>query len=340
MKILTVQPGFDFAVSDVHNGWVRALRRLGCTVVDFNLSDRITFYASAHVERNGRMEHAMDVEAAARLAAKGLEAAVYEVWPDIIFITSGFFIPPAMYELFRLRGHRVVINQLEEPYEANREMARAALVDVCLINDPTFLESFRAVNSRTYYMPAAFDPSIHAPGPPIEDLASDFCFVGTGFPSRIEFLEQVDWSGLDVALAGNWQATGESSPLRKFVAHDLEHCCDNEETVRLYRSTKVSANLYRKETEDGFPVNGWSMGPREVELAATGTFFLRSPRPESDEVLPMLPTFNGPGDFGEQLRWWIAHEDERAEVAASARSAIEQRTFTNNARALMRLLAD
>lgn len=340
MRILTVQPGFDFSVADVHRGWCRAFEQLGCQVIDFNLNDRLTFYAAAHLEQNGRMRHAMNAEQAARLAIKGLQAVAYEAWPDLIFVTSGFFVPPAMYQLFNQRGHKVVLNQLESPYEDNRQMTMAALVDVALINDPTNLESFKAVNPKTYYMPAAYDPDIHAPGPPVDDLASDFCFVGTGFPSRIEFLEQIDWDGIDVALAGNWQATGEDSPLRKFVAHDLDHCCDNTDTVNLYRSTKVSANLYRQETEESGSADGWAMGPRELELAATGTFFLRSPRGESDEVLCMLPTFDGPGDFEEKLRYWLADEDGRVEVAAAARAAISQRTFINNARALLRLLAD
>lgn len=340
MRVLMVEPGYDFSVADVHRGWRRALEELGCAVINFNLNDRLTFYAAAHVERCGRLQHAMDAEAAARLAIKGLQAVAYEVWPDVIFITSGFFVPPAMYQLFRQRGHTVVLNQLESPYEDARQMARAGLVDVALINDPLNLESFRVVNPKTYYMPAAYDPAIHNPGPPVPSMASDFCFVGTGFPSRIEFFEQVDWGGLDVALAGNWLATTEGSPLRKFVAHDLDKCCDNRDTVDLYRSTKVSANLYRREGDESASSDGWAMGPREVELAATGTFFLRSPRPEGDEVLGMLPTFIEPGDFGDQLRWWVAHEDERAEVAAAARSAVAQRTFVNNAKQLLRLLAD
>jgi spore maturation protein CgeB len=340
MRILTVEPGPHFSVADVHEGWRRAFTDLGCTVVNFNLADRLSFYMGAHLEQDGEWRQALDDESAARLAVKGLQAMVYEFWPEIIFVTSGFFVPPPMYELLRSRGHIVVLNHLEEPYEATREMARAGLVDANLINDPTYLESFRAINPKTWYMPAAHDPAIHRPGPAHPDLTSDFCFVGTGFPSRVAFFEQVDWAGLDVALAGNWQGTTEDSPLRKFVAHDLEHCCDNTDAVDLYRSTRASANLYRQETGGAGTAAGWAMGPREVELAATGTFFLRSPRPEGDGILPMLPRFTDPGDFGDQLRWWLAHDEERVEAARAARSAVAGRTFINNAKQLLRLLAD
>ena len=77
------------------------------------------------------------------------------------------------------------------------------------------------------------------------------------------------------------------------------------------------------------------MGPREVELAATGTFFLRDPRPESDEVLGMLPSFSSPAEASDQLRWWLGHEGERNKVTALAREAVANRTFERNARRLL-----
>jgi spore maturation protein CgeB len=315
------------------------LTALGCQVINLNFGDRLDFYCGAHLERNGEFIRAFNEEAGVRLAAKGIEAAAFEVWPDLVFITSGFFVPPTVYELLRVRGMRVVLNQLEAPYEDVRQMMRAALVDACLINDPTNLESFRAVNPNTWYMPAAHDPDIHRPGPAVDELRCDFGFVGTGFDSRIRFFEQVDWTGVDVAFAGNWADTDADSPLRKFVLHDLAECFPNERAVELYRSAKVSANLYRKEADAPEMNQGWAMSPREVELAATGCFFLRESRGEGDEVLAMLPVFDTPGDFEEKLRWYLTHETARHDMAEAARAAVADRTFVSNARALLRLLA-
>ncbi len=334
-----VEPGPAFSVADVHSGWYRALTALGCQVVNLNFGDRLDFYCGAHLEKNGEFVKAFSDEAGVRLAAKGIEAAAFEVWPDLVFVTSGFFVPPAVYELLRARGMRVVLHQLESPYEDVRQMGRVAVVDACLINDPTNLESFRVVNPRTWYMPAAYDPDIHCPGPSIDQLRCDFGFVGTGFDSRIRFFEQVDWSGVDVALAGNWAETDSDSPLRKFVVHDLAECFPNEQTVALYRSSKLSANLYRKEADTPDLQQGWAMSPREVELAACGTPFLRETRGEGDEVLSMLPTFDTPGDFEEKLRWCLDHETALHDMAEAARVAVADRTFVQNARALLRLLA-
>ena len=79
------------------------------------------------------------------------------------------------------------------------------------------------------------------------------------------------------------------------------------------------------------------MSPREVELAATGTFYIRDPRPESDDVLPMLPTLDpsDPASLTDVLRWWLAHDDERLAAAAAARAAVADRTFAAAAAAAL-----
>jgi spore maturation protein CgeB len=73
-------------------------------------------------------------------------------------------------------------------------------------------------------------------------------------------------------------------------------------------------------------------------MAATGLFFLRDPRPEGDEVLRMLPRFSDPGEASEQLRWYLARDERRAELAQQAREAIMNRTFRHNAEELLKLL--
>jgi hypothetical protein len=77
------------------------------------------------------------------------------------------------------------------------------------------------------------------------------------------------------------------------------------------------------------------MGPREVELAATETFFLRDPRPESDEILSALPSFTSPEEFSDKLRWWLAHDEQRFDAIRAAKAAISGRTFVNNAKSLL-----
>lgn len=340
MKALIVHPGPHFSVADVYDGLIKGLRANGVEVGILNLDDRIEFYSRAHVERdNGEFIRAFEMQAAMKMAAKGIEVVCYEWWPDIVIIVSGFYVPPEVWAILSRRPHHLVYWCTESPYEDDRQARAARYADTVILNDPTNIDQFRAeINPNTHYLPHSYDPDRHKPGPIEPGLVSDFAFVGTGFPSRIEWLEQVDWSGINAVLGGNWRELTAESPLNKLLLHPPEQCMDNATTSKVYRSTKASINLYRKEHSDDAHADGWAMGPREVELAACGTFFFREPRGESDEILSMLPTITTPQEFAGQLRWWLEHDTERAAAVAAARTAISDRTFTNTAARLLRLI--
>lgn len=334
-----VRPGPAFSVQDVHRGWAKSLKRLGCDLVDFNFDDRLDFYAQAQLERDGKLFKAFDDKSAVRMAAKGIEVAAYEFWPDVLLVVSGFFVPPEVYAVARARGHKIVTLFTESPYEDDRQVSQAAASDICLINDPTNLDAFRSVNPNTHYIPHAYDPEVHYPGPGDPDIQCDVSFVGTGYPSRVKFFEQVDWSGLKFTLAGHWTPLDPEHPLVAHVPHDLAHCLDNVDAARLYRSSRISLNVYRKEAHLPELSEGWAMGPREVELAACGTFFLREPRSEGDQLFPGLPTFTEPGEVRPLVDWWLAHDKEREAAAVTARLAVADRTFDNHAARLLNLLS-
>jgi hypothetical protein len=333
-------PGPAFSVFDTYVGWVEALREHGQHVIEFNLAERLAFYGAALKQTsNHTFEKFLTAEQAYELAINGLYSTLYKAWPDVLLVVSGFFVPAELLDRARRSRTRIVVLHTESPYEDQRQMELAQYADINLIDDPTNLEAFRQV-APTWYMPKAYRPGLHCPGPPVEGLECDLAFVGTGYPSRVRFLEAMDFSGLDFLLAGNWPTLAEGSSLYPHLAHGPEECIDNERTVDVYRSARVGLNLYRREAQypDPDPVAGWSMGPREVEMAATGLFFLRDPRPEGDEVLGMLPTFSSPQEASGLLRYWLDRPDERAALAVKAREAVADRSFGNHAAHLLRLL--
>jgi spore maturation protein CgeB len=337
MRFLVVHPGPNFSVQDVYAGWVEGLRELDQHVIEYNLGDRLTFYGSVLMEHDGEVERALSNDSAHEFAVNGLYAALYKTKPDVMLVVSGFFIPPALLALARTYRTRIVLLHTESPYQDDSQLAYARYADLNLINDPTNIDRFREL-APTEYMPHAYRPGLHHPGEPDLKLAADFAFVGTGYPSRVEFFKAMDLSGLDVLLAGNWQLLTEDSPLCQYIAHEVDECLDNEQAAGVYRSANVGLNLYRREADKPELSHGWAMGPREVEMAACGMFFLRDPRPESNTVLSMLPAFDSPGEASEQLRYWLGHEDQRRQLADQARRAVADRTFRNHTAALLRLL--
>lgn len=339
MRILVVHPGPNFSVQDVYTGWCEALHDLGQQVARYDLDNRLIFYGSVLLpEREGMFRHALpSQDQINRLAIDGLYSQIFRMRPDVLLVVSSFFVTPDLLELARAAGTKVVLLHTESPYEDERQLGLAPYADLNLLNDPINLERF-AERAPSIYMPHAYRPGVHCPGLVDHDLDCDLSFIGTGYRSRVDFFEAMNLDGLEVTLAGNWQTLDEDSPLRRHVAHGMNECLDNEQAVRVYRASKAGINLYRREAEADHLADGVAMGPREVEMAASGLFFLRDPRPEGDEVLPMLPTFASPEDASEQLRYWLVRPDDRAELAAKARLAVGDRTFIKNAAAVLRLL--
>lgn len=335
MKALVIHPGPDFSVADVHRGLVSGLRANGVDAREYNLHDRLAFYAEAQVERKGEMVRAFSHDAAIDMAAKGISAVLYEWWPDVVIVVSGFMLPPWVWAILARRPHRVVLWCTESPYEDDRQARPARFADMVILNDPLNLASFRQINPQTYYLPHSYDPAVHHPSdvPPVHD----FVFVGTGFESRIEFFSRVEWPCRPL-FGGNWQQLDELSPLHRYLAGSRWECTDNAETANLYRAAKIGANLYRREATEASTADGVAMGPREVEMAACGLFFLRDPRPEGDDLLPMLPTFSDPDEFSDLLRWWLDHDAERTTAAADARAAVADRTFEATTARLLSLI--
>jgi spore maturation protein CgeB len=324
----------------VYQGGVEALEQLGQQVSTYNLDARLTFSQRAMVETGSVDEHgavglrrAMTDNEAIEAASNGILSAAYKVLPDVVLVISCMFISTEQLGILRARGSKVVLVHTESPYDDDNQARLATHADLNLINDPINLAQFPA---GTYYQPHCYRPSVHHPGPPSAGMSSDFCFVGTGFPSRIEFLEQMRLDGIDVLLAGQWKLLAESdSALRKYLAHDLFEGLDNDQTAQVYRSAKASLNLYRREADRPELSVGHAMSPREIEMAATGLFFLREPRPEGDELLPMLPRFDTPQEASDQLRHYLRHDHYRAKLAVRAREAIADRTFANAAKRLL-----
>lgn len=341
MRILIAHPGPAFSVHDVFVGWCEGLAAAGAQVARFNLDDRLRFYGSVLLPVPGQddtFKLALERQAATDLALDGLCSDLWILQPDVLVVVTGFFVPDTLLDAARKRGIRVVVLHTESPYEDERQLAYAAHADLNLINDPTNLERFQAV-APTVYLPHAYRPAIHHPGPARAEMVCDLGFVGTGYPSRVQFFEELapHVAGLDVLLAGNWQSLPDTSPLLPWLGTEQAECLDNADTVDLYRSARVGINIYRREG-DGGETGGWSCGPREIEAAACQHFFLRDPRPEGDELFPMLPTFSDPAEAADLLRWWLARDALRNEAAAAARASIASHTFENHARTLLRLL--
>ena len=344
MKILLVHPGASWSTADVEIGLRAGLSALpGVSLIRYRLDDRIV-RAGSWLHRTWRQlkKHNPDIpkptvaDTVYHAGIGALEMALrHQV--DVVFVVSAMFMHPDVIVMMKRAGLRVVVLFTETPYDLEKELVIARLVDGCWTNERTAVDTFLAVNAASGYLQHAQNPDRHQetvqPGDE-EVPAHDVVFVGTGFADRVAWLNGMDWRGLDFGLYGSWKGVGLRPHVKACVRGETT---DNVMTARLYRRAKIGINLHRS-------LSGWgpqapklvyraeSLNPRAYELAACGVFFVQDHRAESADVFgDLVPTVQTPQEASQVLRQWLADDAGRLSRAAQLPACVAEHSWRNRA---------
>lgn len=342
MKVLLVSPGASWSTADVEAGLRYGLERHGVQIVDYHLDQRIDrskrwLYVSWRKAKksNPAIERPTTADIFYQAGIGALERALrHQV--DVVFVVSGMFLHPDVIVLMKRAGLRVVVLFTESPYDMPKELKMAALVDGCWTNERSSVEAFQRVNPRSGYLPHAWHPARHRPGPqpgdeqmPIHDVV----FVGSAFHERVAWLSAIDWTGIDLGLYGSWEGLGSRHGLRRYVKGGP---LDNVRAAALYRRARIGLNLYR--TSQGWgkaaPAIGHaeSLNPRAYELAACGAFHLSTARAELRERFgALVPTFETPAEAASLIGHWLEDADGRARIAAQLPARVAESSWVERA---------
>lgn len=344
MRVLLVRPGASWSTFDVCCGIRDAMTRAGVEVVEYALDGRLEraqrwmAYLWRHrVDKELPHYTMLDVRYAA--SKDIVERALWHQVDWILCVAVGWLHPQALV-LARRAKIKIGVVFTESPYEDDEQLEWAKFADVCWTNERTSVDRFHQVCKRAHYWQHAIDPEKHHVGQVGEAAAHDVVFVGTGWPERCDMLQAVDWDGIDLGLYGTWELLGSRSKLRRYMRGGI---VSNEVTAALYRNAKVGLNPHRTSAkyERGSPaiVGAESMNPRCYELAANGCFFLSDERAEVRETFgDVVPTFRTAAELEQQVRYWLAHPDERRERAARLPGLVAGHTFDNRVKAMLREL--
>lgn len=257
---------------------------------------------------------------------------------DVVLIVSAMFFHPDVILMMKRAGLKVTVLFTESPYDHAEELKIAAMVDGCWTNERACVADFRAVNPNSGYLAHAWHPLKHHAKHEDEGIPShDVVFVGSFFPERVAFFNAIDWTGIDLGIYGTWKDFGLKEQVEACGRADQ---IDNVFASALYRNAKIGLNLYRSRQSnrnplvhaDGRPLVPESLSPRAYELAACGAFHLSEPRAEVAEVFgPLVPTFRNPTEAAALIRFWLANDQERQQVAASLPAAVAEASWVTRA---------
>ena len=354
MKILAVSPVPAYATRDVWTGQVQGLKANGVEALPLDYSkvwDMFTDFKE-FMEVTGRAEYG-STNAALLAGDRIVMAAIINEVDLVHFVAPMHVAPVAIQVLKQYAGIKTSAYFTECPYDDEHTMKMAEIFDYCFVCDETSVAPFRARNPNTYYVGHAYNPEVHVKNGK-EECDTDVRFIGTNFPSRVTFLEQVDWEGIDLRLHGIMRLG--RSPLAQFVK-DGPVAVPNKDAIKLYRKARINLQLHRK---DGFdprkakqgkrsrkggligatPIDNFtahSLGPRSYELAAIGAFQVSDVgREELDEVFDgCVPTYETPDDLSVLLRRYLDDPVLREEAAEKQYQAVQPYTFESRMRVLL-----
>jgi hypothetical protein len=342
VKLLLLGPGASWSTADVAAGLRYGLKAHGVDVVDYALDARIA-RAQGWLHYNWRRARKRNPaipkpNVADVFFQAGHDALAMALYHDVdaVLAVSGMFLHPDVVTMMKRAHLKVCVLFTETPYDLEQELAMAARVDGCWTHERSAVAAFQAVNPHSGYLPHAWHPERHRPGPqPGDELvaAHDVVFVGSDFEERRAWLAAVDWTGIDLGLYGSWEGIGARHRLRPFVKAGP---IDNATTAALYRRAKIGLNLYR--TSRGWGrhtpkiAHAESLNPRAYELAACGAFHLSSDRAEVREVFgSRVPTVTTPAGAASLIRQWLADDAGRTRLAAELPACVAESSWGTRA---------
>ncbi len=176
---------------------------------------------------------------------------------------------------------------------------------------------------RAFYLPLATNPRIYHPREgDTEDRArfeADVSFIGTAKRDadseyRLGMVESLD--GLDVALWGSgWERAGG-------VSFRVCGRADNRtETPLVYSLSKINLNFTTSQLVTALPM-------RVFDILACGGFLLTDYRSDLDRLFEPgrdLVVFRSRAELRELAEYYLAHPEERAEIARRGREKVSGR---------------
>lgn len=341
LRVLLVHPGASWSTHDVFEGLYYGLQQHGVDVVPYRLDTRIDLtnkILHAFWRRKAKTDPTIpkpnnaDVQyhAGADALTMALRAQV-----DVVLVVSAMYLHPDVIVLMKRAGLRVTVLFTESPYDHDKELRVASLVDGVWTHERASVEDLRRVNARVGYLPHAWHPLTHAVVAPeaIDPAvpAHDVVFVGSGFPERVALLNAIDWTGINLGLYGIWKRRDLAAPVRAALHNEIT---GNARTADLYRRARIGLNLYRT-LPPGRRAD--SLSPRAYELAACGVFHLSEARAEIGEVFgDLVPTFTTAAEASPLIRTWLAADDDRTRIARALPACVAEASWVTRAATVLR----
>ncbi|MCD1258076.1 glycosyltransferase [Paenibacillus athensensis] len=261
--------------------------------------------------------------------------------PDLVLVLNGLHVfPPehaAQLDELREQGIRTAVWYADDPYFTDHTADLAGHYDYVFTHEMGCLAFYRELGcAQVHYLPLAANPHVFKPLHADLSYSSDICFIGNGFPNRIELFNRLTpfLRGKKVLLAGAlWERLAGYRLLESSIKLQWVPI---EETVKYYNGAKIVINVHRLTYDEVFNKNsrnlpGHSVNPRTFEISACGTLQITDVRHDLYRYYTPgaeIETFVSPSELIAKISYYLAHEEERMRIALGGlRRTVEEHSY-------------
>lgn len=138
------------------------------------------------------------------------------------------------------------------------------------------------------------------------------------------------WGALADRFAGDQQSRCKLTKIEPSLLHGF---LPDSDLAAVFRGSRINLGFTRMVGDDPRRPGATQVKLRDFEVPACGGFYLVEQAPDYDELFAIgreVETWRTPGELIEKIRYYLAHEDERAAIAAAGqRRALGEHLWTH-----------
>jgi spore maturation protein CgeB len=249
--------------------------------------------------------------------------AVEKTKPQLVLVTYGGLTPRTVKEL---RNVAPAVAAWYPDHAANlgREYLLGSDYHCVFLKEPRAVALFcKNLDLPAYFLPECCNPIWHRPLDCTSEETSrfgcDVAMAGNCYYYRLRMIE--DLRGFNVKIWGGSVARWLVHPMLRFQQH---YYVAEEEKAKAFRAAKIALNTFTHKETDG-------MNCRLFEATGCGAFVLTENRPAVQDFFEPgreVAVFDSRKELVDQVRYYLAHADERREIADRGyRRAHQEHTY-------------
>jgi len=275
-----------------------------------------------------------------------------ELKPDAVIVLNGVHLLPDDFleqiDAVRRMGIKTIVWFVDDPYVTDDTVKLSLHYDYVFTHERSCVRLYESIGcSSVHHLPLAAHFGTFSPKPVARIYNSDICFIGTGFPNRIELFDQIApyLQKRNVVIVGAlWNRMANFKLIQRFLVKEYVPV---PESALYYNGAKIVINLHRApgispENRNAIDWPAESINPRTFDMSACGTLQLTDERSELRELYNVgseLDVYRDAKDLLDKIDYYLSHDDERLRIAARGyRRTRAQHTFDSRITKMLEII--